>query len=276
MAIIVIIIIPNIPSNPTANKGSTLYCTRIFSSKTYWEALNICADIINIIPTNVLSPVALKCDVPTTVIPKNIISNVLEQYKIIRELSKIHRGEILKGIIGSLIYYECLKEGIVRKPKELANWYSISEKDLSKGDKILRELEENNIIKLQININNNDIYIASYLKRIGIDDKYQHFLNDLLERLEEKKIGNPNARLSTKVSAILFLLIISKEMSITTEELSKEFEISVSTFKVYYLEIIKNSNLINDILEKYNIILPKKIPRKVRQNKKTKDVVNED
>ena len=75
------------------------------------------------------------------VIPKNIISNVLEQYKIIRELSKIHRGEILKGIIGSLIYYECLKEGIVRKPKELANWYSISEKDLSKGDKILRELE---------------------------------------------------------------------------------------------------------------------------------------
>ena len=65
-------------------------------------------------------------------------------------------------------------------------------------------------------------------------------------------------------------------MSITTEELSKEFEISVSTFKVYYLEIIKNSNLINDILEKYDIILPKKIPRKVRQNKKTKDVVNED
>ena len=47
-------------------------------------------------------------------------------------------------------------------------------------------------------------------------------------------------------------------------------------FKVYYLEIIKNSNLINDILEEYNIILPKKIPRNVRQNKKTKDVVNED
>lgn len=209
------------------------------------------------------------------VIPKNIISNVLEQYKIIRELSKIHRGEILKGIIGSLIYYECLKEGIVRKPKELANWYSISEKDLSKGDKILRELEENNIIKLPININNNDIYIASYLKRIGIDVKYQDFLNDLLERLEEKKIGNPNARLSTKVSAILFLLIISKEMNISTEELSKEFEISVSTFKVFYLEIIKNSNLINDILEQYEIILPKKIPRKVRQNKKTKDALNE-
>ena len=79
-------------------------------------------------------------------------------------------------------------------------------------------------------------------------------MNDLLERLEEKKIGNPNARLSTKVSAILFLLIISKGINISTEELSKEFEISVSTFKVYYLDIIKNSNLISDILKKYEII----------------------
>jgi len=65
-------------------------------------------------------------------------------------------------------------------------------------------------------------------------------------------------------------------MNISTEELSTEFEISVSTFKVYYLDIIKNSNLISDILKKYEIILPKKIPRKVRQNKKTKDVSNEE
>jgi len=204
------------------------------------------------------------------VIPKNIISNVLEQYKIIRELSKIHRGEILKGIIGSLIYYECLKEGIVRKPKELAIWYSISEKDLSKGDKILRELEEKNIIKLPINNDNNQIYITSYLKRSGIDIKYQDFLNELLERLDIHKIGNPNARLSTKVSAILFLLIISKKMNISSDELATEFNISVSTFKVFYLDIVKNNHLIIDILEKYNVELQKKIPRKTRQNKKTK------
>ncbi len=205
------------------------------------------------------------------VIPKNIITNVLDQYKIIRETSKIHRGEILKGIIGSLLYYECLKEGIVRKPKELANWYSISENDLSKGDKILRDLEEKNIIKLPINKNNNDIYILSYLKRIGIDTDYSDFLNELLERLDDEKVGNPNARLSTKISAIIFLLIISKKMDISTEVISEEFNISISTFKVFYLDIMKNKNIINDILIKYKVSPPLKIPRKVRQNKKTKD-----
>jgi len=205
------------------------------------------------------------------IIPKNIIQNVLNQYKKIRETSKIHRGEILKGILGSLLYYECLKEGIIRKPKELAKWYEISENDLSKGDKILRDLAENGVIDLPINKEYNDEYIESYLKRMDLDIKYSLFLNELLDIIHENKVGNPNARLSTKISALIFLLIISKKYSITTEAISEEFDISISTFKTFYMEIYKNKHLINHILQKYNIELPNKIPRKPRINKK-KDI----
>ncbi len=202
------------------------------------------------------------------VIPKNIISNVLIQYKKIRETSKIHRGEILKGILGSLIYYECLKEGIIRKPKELARWYSISENDLSKGDKILRELEENGIIELPINKDFNIEYINCYLKRIDVDIKYESFLIELLNEINKLKIGNPNARLSTKIASLIFLLIISKKYNISSDEIAKEFDISVSTFKSFYMEIFKNKEKLKIIFEKYNIILPDKIPRKSRSNKK--------
>jgi transcription initiation factor TFIIIB Brf1 subunit/transcription initiation factor TFIIB len=205
------------------------------------------------------------------IIPKNIIQNVLNQYKKIRETSKIHRGEILKGILGSLLYYECLKEGIIRKPKELAKWYEISENDLSKGDKILRDLAENGVIDLPINKEYNDEYIQSYLKRMDLDIKYSLFLIELLDIINENKVGNPNARLSTKISALIFLLIISKKYSITTEAISEEFDISISTFKTFYMEIYKNKHLINHILQKYNIELPNKIPRKPRINKK-KDI----
>jgi transcription initiation factor TFIIIB Brf1 subunit/transcription initiation factor TFIIB len=202
------------------------------------------------------------------VIPKNIITNVLNQYKKIRETSKIHRGEILKGILGSLLYYECLKEGIIRKPKELAKWYDISENDLSKGDKILRDLAESGVIDLPINKDYNNEYIESYLKRMDLDIKYSNLLIELLEKINEHKIGNPNARLSTKIAALIFLLIISKQYPISTETISEEFDISISTFKTFYMEIFKNKLIIDEILQKNNIELPNKIPRKPRINKK--------
>ena len=121
---------------------------------------------------------------------------------------------------------------------------------------------------MPINKNNDENYILSYLKRTDIDTEYRHFLSELLERIDDLKIGNPNARLSTKISSLLFLLVISKKFDITTETISEEFNISISTFKTFYLEIFKNKKLIDDILIKYDIILPDKLPRKQRINKK--------
>lgn len=213
------------------------------------------------------------------IIPKNIISSVVSQYKIMKNTVKdkikvnpldkslIHRGEILKGVVGALIYYECLNEGIVRKPKEISNWYGICENNLSKGDKILRDLEAKNIIKLPINVNNDKISIISHLKRTGIDLDNQYFLIDILEKLDELKIGNPNARQSTKIAALIFMLVISKKYNISPETIREEFTISVSTFKAFYLEIFKNKHHIQDVLDKHNIVLPDKIPRKARSNK---------
>ena len=223
----------------------------------------------NIIQEVTLKKILDKLNYQSTefIIPKNILTNVLIQYKKIRETSKIHRGEILKGILGSLIYYECLKEGIIRKPKELAKWYSISENDLSKGDKILRELEEKKIIELPIHQEFNYEYINSYLKRIKIDLKYESFLIELLNNINLLKIGNPNARLSTKIASLVFLVVISTKSEITFDDISSEFNISVSTFKNFYIEIFKNKDKLQTIFDKYNIQIPDKIPRKSRKQK---------
>lgn len=212
-------------------------------------------------------------------IPKNIIERVVSQYKLIRETDKIHRGDIFNGIIGSLIYYECLTAGIIRKHKEISDWYGITENDLSKGDKIVRVLEEKKIIQLPIYENNNMKYIESYLKRAGVDINYKYFMNKLLDIIEDKKIGNHNARLSTKVSAILFIVIISSK-EITEEEfsagrleptptlsadyISKEFSISISTFKSFYSDINKNKNIedIKQLCSHYGMDIPDKLPRK--------------
>lgn len=211
----------------------------------------------------------------TIFIPKKIIESVIAQYKLIRETDKIHRGDIFNGIIGSLVYYECLTLGIARKHKEISDWYGITENDLSKGDKIVRILEEKKILKLPIYEDNDFKYIESYLKRTEIDIRYGDFMMELLEKIEELKIGNHNARLSTKISAIIFLIIVGEKSGVsasfdkvpdfTAEELSKEFSISISTFKTFYSDINKNKKNLEDILSKYGLKMPDKLPRKRRK-----------
>ena len=213
-------------------------------------------------------------------IPKAIIEKVVNQYKIIRETDKIHRGDIFNGIIGSLIYYECLKSGIVRKHKEISDWFNISESDLSKGDKIIRFLEEKKILSLPIYENNDSKYIKSYLLRSNMSLDYTYFMEKLLGIIEDKKIGNHNARLSTKVSAILYLIYLATKSetdnqfslgrlppvtnTISADSIAKEFSISASTFKTFYTAIYNHREIpeIKELFDEYGCELPIKKSRK--------------
>lgn len=213
-------------------------------------------------------------------IPKAVIEKVVTQYKVIRETDKIHRGDIFNGIIGSLIYYECLKSGIVRKHKEISDWFNISESDLSKGDKIIRFLEEKKILSLPIYENNNAKYIKSYLLRSKMSLDYGFFMEKLLDIIEEKKIGNHNARLSTKVSAILYLIFLSNKSetenvfslgklepvtnTISPDNIAKEFSISASTFKTFYTAIYNSKDMpeLQELFIQYGCELPVKKSRK--------------
>jgi len=217
-------------------------------------------------------------------IPQNIIKDTIDIYKKIRIHSKVFRGDILRGVLGSIIHYLCKKEGIMRKPKEIAQWCSISDKDLSAGDKHVRQLEDEKVIK-NIVIDNNDdeldeVHILSYLFRLKlnedlIDDKYLPFLSELLTEINEKKVGKVNSRTSTKITSIVYLLCVTEKIqideciknNITIEQcISKEFKISMSTFKEFYNEILKKREKLITVFEKHNIIFPDKTAN--RKNRK--------
>jgi hypothetical protein len=108
-------------------------------------------------------------------------------------------------------------------------------------------------------------------------------MEEFLEVVEEYKIGNHNARLSTKVSAILFAVVISTKYiteekysagkleptpHMTADDISKEFSISISTFKTFYADINKHKEEehISSICKKYGITIPDKLPRKKKKN----------
>ena len=219
-------------------------------------------------------------------IPQNIIKDTVEIYKKIRIHSKVYRGDILRGVLGSIIQYLCKKEGIIRKPKEIAIWCSITDKDLSAGDKHVRQLEDEGIIS-NIVIDNDkneldEVHILSYLFRLKIDeaiinDKYLKFLTELLFEINDKKVGKVNSRTSTKITGIVYLLCITEKLqldeciknNISIEQcVANEFKISMSTFKEFYNEIIKKKEKLVNIFDKYNIEFPSKTANRKNRKKK--------
>ena len=207
-------------------------------------------------------------------IPKNILRSVSEQYKLIRKSNNIYRGQILRGILASLTYYECLKEKLTHKPKEIAAWINIDSINLSKGDKILRTLHEEGIIQLDLdNIEITKNFIYSYSMRLDIDKVYLPFLYELLDAVNDLKIVNPNSKSSTKAISLLYLLIVCKKMPMTQEQLNKEFEISTTTFKSVTNLILKNVEMVSTIFDKYNIPKLTSVPRANKPRKTKKKIV---
>lgn len=214
-------------------------------------------------------------------IPQNIIKSTIEVYKQIRTSSKVFRGDILKGVLGSIIHYLCKKEGIIRKPKEIAKWCNISDKDLSCGDKHLRQLEFHGVITGIIVDNNSgnldEVHILSYLIRLKIDEKYLEFLTTLLDEINTKRIGKINARTSTKITSIIYLLCITEKIKISDHDttieqyISDEFKISISTFKEFYNEILKKKEKLIDIFNEYNIEFPTKYSNRKPRKKIVKN-----
>lgn len=202
-------------------------------------------------------------------IPKNILLSVSEQYKLlIRKSNNIYRGQILRGILASLTYYECLKKKLTHKPKEIAAWINIDSINLSKG---IKKLHEEGIIELDLdNIEITKNFIYSYSMRLDIDQIYLPFLYELLDAVDKLKIVNPNSKSSTKAISLLYLLIVCKKIPITQEQLHKEFEISTTTFKSVTNLILKHVEMVSYIFDKHKIPKLSAVPRanKPRKTKK--------
>lgn len=201
-------------------------------------------------------------------IPKNIISAAIDQYKKIRNSHKVYRGDILNGIICGLIYYECLKESIAVKPKDIATWANISESNMSKGDKIIKILQDDKVLVLPYSDNIDRTFIKTYLIKLNIDDKYLEFLYDILQCINMYKICNINSRMSTKTAGLIYLIVKCENMPITIDNISTEFGICVTTFKTYYNNIIKRANLLTHIFEEYEISQPWLTTRKSQKKER--------
>ena len=193
-------------------------------------------------------------------IPKDIINNATATYIQMKNDGNMekYRASVLDGLLGTIIYYECLNNNIAVKQKEIADWFGININKITKTDKIIKELNTDDKFNID-KLDHKFIFINSFCKRINIPDNYIKLLYEILLYIEEKKIGNKDSKLSTKTASLIYVLIISdKTLNITDLAIVNEFDVSLSTMKTFYKNLIKHYEKINIIFNKYDINLYKK------------------
>lgn len=193
-------------------------------------------------------------------IPKSVINSAIATYskmKTDKNMGK-YRASVLDGFLGIIIYYECLANDIAVKQKEIADWFNININKITKTDKIFKELNTDDKFNID-KLDQKYVYINSFCKRAGVDEKYIELLHEVLTTTEKNKIGNINSKLSTKTASLIYVLSISnKELNLKDSDISKEFDVSISTMKSFYKSLIVHYEMINNIFEKYDLKLYKK------------------
>jgi transcription initiation factor TFIIIB Brf1 subunit/transcription initiation factor TFIIB len=179
----------------------------------------------------------------TNQFPKNVIKEANEQFAQIRESGVVVRKNVKKGLQGACLYYACYSNGISRTPMEIAKIIDITEKNISNGDRLLRDLNERGIITLPSGLDPAVSYINRYFELLKIDERYKQFVIDIINQFEEDKLHVIyDTKTNTKCIGAIYMLIDripELKQRISREKIEEECEISKNTFNKYYNMLCK-------------------------------------
>jgi transcription initiation factor TFIIIB Brf1 subunit/transcription initiation factor TFIIB len=187
--------------------------------------------------------------------PDYINQRVIELFENIRKV-KTFRGTGQNRILAAIVYYILQEEGMARQPRAIAELHGISEKDLSKGDSIVRQYLEENVIDISINNDNHRNFVDKYLAILDINPhKYKNIIMDIINRSEYKKIYRTKTpKPSTKCVGAIYLIIRSDpklKKKITKEIIVLKCSISKSTFISNFHLLVANKSKFKKVYAKY-------------------------
>jgi hypothetical protein len=203
-------------------------------------------------------------------IPKDIIMAAVELFNQIKMAGLVFRKNKKLGVQGMCLYYTCArKEGFAKTIQDIAMLMKIEERFLSFGDKVLQDLNEQNIIDIPVFIDLIKSLVIQYFSLLKLPEKdekynYQQFVIDLIYRAEYKKIHiRHDFRPKTKCIGAIYMLLERMKSNplfatITKDDIVKEYNISKSTFVRYYKILCVYNTKIKKVFKKHKIPMPLK------------------
>jgi transcription initiation factor TFIIIB Brf1 subunit/transcription initiation factor TFIIB len=182
-------------------------------------------------------------------IPANIVKQSADFYYQIQQYC-IKRGDVRKGTMAACLYRKCIKNGISRKPKEIADMFGIPQSELSNGEKILDSLFAQGALgdgaaatpeiitsesagvnqfyfKDQVQMNS---FLARYFESLNVPEIYMEFAQRLIKFTEKYHIADSSIMSSKCAGTIYILSLRVSNLNIKRTDIESECNISKSTF----------------------------------------------
>lgn len=188
-------------------------------------------------------------------IQKYITEDDLDENGKVRGQKKfVRRGNIKDETLAGLIYFEGIREKLVRKKRDIAIFMKLPTYGFSRGEDILRNLQAEGKIDIPVDEEPIEGYVDRYMDGLGLDNPtYPKFVIDLVQESEDRKIGM-NSQLSSKIVGAIWVLIDKCRLNITSVALEKATDNTKrNTFTKFYNVVLNNINVFAHIFIKHGI-----------------------
>ena len=166
----------------------------------------------------------------------------------------VRRGSIKDEILAAILYFECVRDGIVRKKQHAAEFMGLTTSGFSRGENILRSLEAQGYIKIPVDANPTRRFAEMYMEKLEITRaQYIDFVIDLVEESENKKIAM-SSQLSSKVVGAIWILITRRKLAITAKALEAAADnTKKSTFVKFSNVVTANPEIFGHIFKRHGV-----------------------
>lgn len=175
-------------------------------------------------------------------------ANLFEEVSILR----VVRANVRQCTMAACLEIACSESGDDRRSKEIAEFMGLSCTGYSQGMGVLNALQIEGKISICQNMDPTRAFYVRDLKLLGIDEKYEGFVGEIIERAIEKSIGI-HSLASTKCVGVIWVLIQAFDLPISKNKVDEICNIRKTTFSNFSSKIIQNKRKFKKIFKKYGV-----------------------
>lgn len=186
----------------------------------------------------------------------------------------IIRGKNRKSLIAACIYFACKRKGKSRSPKEIAEFFDLEHKDVTKGCKMFIKFIKIKKMKYEINSCIAEHFIPRFCRRLHMANIYIDKTVEVAKNIQKLNVASVHTPYSIAPASIMLVAELF-DLSITKKQIAAEFDISEVTISKTckslkrFKRILLSSNLTDEFVklienEKKHQSVPKNIKNKYK------------